>query len=97
VQPVTIPLQNNLMKMIRQSEVYMMEEAVTQQILAGSSPPEGRYSTAQSQQLVEKENLSLNRPAHAFDNLPPASKPGRLHREMQNAVLASSDLNQQER
>lgn len=28
-QAMVIPLQNNLMKMIRQSEVYMMEEAVT--------------------------------------------------------------------
>jgi len=46
------------MKMIRQSEVYMMEEAVTQQILAGAS--EGRYSSVQSQQPADKENLSSN-------------------------------------
>jgi hypothetical protein len=30
---LTIPLQNQLMKIIRQSEVYIMEEAVTDQIV----------------------------------------------------------------
>lgn len=32
-QKLVIPLQNQLMKIIRQSEVYLMEEAITDQIV----------------------------------------------------------------
>lgn len=42
-----VPLQNSLMKMVRQSEVYLMEEIVTESII---------IDTAQKQRLDSMEN-----------------------------------------
>ena len=94
IQQLTIPLQNNLMKMIRQSEVYMMEEAVTQQMLQGGSELFSPKESARYSQ--DKENTNYNsqpiQPKQDMEMVP-AHKKGRIHMDMENAVLASSNLN----
>ena len=40
-QKATIPLPNSLMKLIRQSEVYLMEEAVTESIIKQAHGEQG--------------------------------------------------------
>lgn len=48
VQKLQIPLQNQLMKIIRQSEVYLMEEAVTHQIVLTTQPKQEKLLVAES-------------------------------------------------
>ena len=37
---MVVPLPNQLLKMLKQSEVYLMEEAITDQILRSNSGPD---------------------------------------------------------
>lgn len=75
-EKLVVPLANPLLKLIRQTEVYLMEEAVTDQILKSGQGYNSGAGAPMAEVQIPPENV-----IHASDsNIPEGSSMGELPR-----------------